>query len=84
MRIKGLLLLLICIAGSSIVFVAFSNQRPSIQTLVTETHKQLRSFQVSSVCVIKLHRERYIIVIELAQCWLNTLNRVFDFACRKI
>lgn len=47
MRIKGLLLLLICIAGSSIVFIAFSNQRPSIQTLVTETHKQLRSFQVN-------------------------------------
>ncbi|KAG7211014.1 hypothetical protein KM043_016377 [Ampulex compressa] len=45
MRTKGLLLLLICIAGSSIVFIAFSNQRPSIQTLVTETHKQLRSFQ---------------------------------------
>ncbi|XP_072763044.1 uncharacterized protein [Anoplolepis gracilipes] len=45
MRIKGLLLLLICIAGSSIVFIAFSNQRPSIQTLVTETHKQLRNFQ---------------------------------------
>ncbi|XP_011631535.1 uncharacterized protein LOC105423481 [Pogonomyrmex barbatus] len=45
MRIKGLLLLLICIAGSSIIFIAFSNQRPSIQTLVTETHKQLRSFQ---------------------------------------
>jgi len=45
MRIKGLLLLLICIAGSSIVFIAFSNQRPSIQTIVTETHKQLRSFQ---------------------------------------
>lgn len=45
MRTKGLLLLLICIAGSSIVFIAFSNQRPSIQTLVTETHKQLRNFQ---------------------------------------
>ncbi|XP_050462848.1 uncharacterized protein LOC126857452 isoform X2 [Cataglyphis hispanica] len=45
MRIKGLLLLLICIAGSSIIFIAFSNQRPSIQTLVTETHKQLRNFQ---------------------------------------
>ncbi|XP_014612602.1 PREDICTED: uncharacterized protein LOC106791474 isoform X2 [Polistes canadensis] len=45
MRTKGLLLLLICIAGSSIVFIALSNQRPSIQTLVTETHKQLRNFQ---------------------------------------
>ncbi|CAK9819972.1 hypothetical protein ANTQUA_LOCUS10389 [Anthophora quadrimaculata] len=45
MRTKGLLLLLICIAGSSIIFIAFSNQRPSIQTLVTETHKQLRNFQ---------------------------------------
>ncbi|XP_015605058.1 uncharacterized protein LOC107272420 [Cephus cinctus] len=45
MRTKGLLLLLICIVGSSIIFIAFSNQRPSIQTLVTETHKQLRSFQ---------------------------------------
>lgn len=52
MRTKGLLLLLICIAGSSIVFIAFSNQRPSIQTLVTETHKQLRSFQVSSILFI--------------------------------
>lgn len=53
MRTKSLLLLLICIAGSSIVFIAFSNQRPSIQTLVTETHKQLRSFQVSrKVCTI--------------------------------
>ncbi|KAK9298138.1 hypothetical protein QLX08_008453 [Tetragonisca angustula] len=45
MRTKGLLLLLICIAGSSIILIAFSNQRPSIQTLVTETHKQLRNFQ---------------------------------------
>ncbi|XP_046736524.1 uncharacterized protein LOC124405555 [Diprion similis] len=45
MRTKGLLFFLICIVGSSILFVALSNQRPSIQTLVTETHKQLRSFQ---------------------------------------
>ncbi|XP_023290116.1 uncharacterized protein LOC105700899 isoform X2 [Orussus abietinus] len=45
MRTKGLLLLLVCIVGSSIIFIAFSNPRPSIQTLVTETHKQLRNFQ---------------------------------------
>nr|XP_031836315.1 uncharacterized protein LOC116428620 [Nomia melanderi] len=45
MRTRGLLMFLICIAGSSIVFIAFSSQRPSIQTLVTETHKQLRNFQ---------------------------------------
>lgn len=45
MRTKGLLFFLICVVGSSILFVALSNQRPSIQTLVTETHKQLRSFQ---------------------------------------
>lgn len=45
MRARSLLLFLICIVGSSIVFIVFSNQRPSIQTLVTETHKQLRSFQ---------------------------------------
>ncbi|XP_043270906.1 uncharacterized protein [Venturia canescens] len=31
--------------GTSIIFIAFSNQRPSIQTLVTETHKHLRNFQ---------------------------------------
>lgn len=47
MRARSLLLFLICIVGSSIVFIVFSNQRPSIQTLVTETHKQLRSFQVN-------------------------------------
>lgn len=45
MRTRSLLLFLICIVGSSIVFIAFSSQRPSIQTLVTETHKQLRNFQ---------------------------------------
>ncbi|XP_043270905.1 uncharacterized protein [Venturia canescens] len=45
MRTKGLLLSLICIVGTSIIFIAFSNQRPSIQTLVTETHKHLRNFQ---------------------------------------
>ncbi|XP_066603427.1 uncharacterized protein [Prorops nasuta] len=45
MRTKGLLLFLICIVGSSILFIVFSNQRPSIQTLVTETHKQLKNFQ---------------------------------------
>ncbi|XP_063974824.1 uncharacterized protein LOC135161302 [Diachasmimorpha longicaudata] len=45
MRFKGLLLFLICLVGTSVVFIGFSYQRPSIQTLVTETHKQLRSFQ---------------------------------------
>ncbi|KAK0166115.1 hypothetical protein PV328_004562 [Microctonus aethiopoides] len=45
MRSKGLLLFLICLVGSSILFITFNYHQPTIQTLVTETHKQLKSFQ---------------------------------------
>ncbi|XP_034950984.1 uncharacterized protein [Chelonus insularis] len=45
MRSKGLLLFLICLVGSTVLFIAVSFQRPSIQNLVTETHKQLKNFQ---------------------------------------
>lgn len=41
MRARNFLLFLICVVGTTIVFIAFSSQRP-FQTLVT---KQLRSFQ---------------------------------------
>ncbi|XP_044593164.1 uncharacterized protein LOC123271016 [Cotesia glomerata] len=45
MRSKCLLLFLICLVGVTILFITVSNQHPAIQNLVTETHKQLRSFQ---------------------------------------
>ncbi|CAG5073684.1 Protein of unknown function [Cotesia congregata] len=45
MRSKCLLLFLICLVGVTILFITVSNQHPAIQNLVTETHKQLKSFQ---------------------------------------
>ncbi|KAG8222403.1 hypothetical protein J437_LFUL004862 [Ladona fulva] len=45
MRTKNFVLFLICIVGSSVFLCLVGNQRPSIQTIVTETHKQLSNLK---------------------------------------
>lgn len=43
MRAKSYLLGFICIVATSILLILFGDQRPAIQSLVTETHKQLKN-----------------------------------------
>ncbi|XP_023706719.1 uncharacterized protein LOC111864022 [Cryptotermes secundus] len=45
MRTKNFVLFLICVVATSIFLILVGNQRPSIQTLVTETHKQLNNLK---------------------------------------
>ncbi|XP_046389559.1 uncharacterized protein LOC124158480 [Ischnura elegans] len=45
MRTKNFVLFLICIVLCSVFLFLFGNQRPSIQTIVTETHKQLNNLK---------------------------------------
>ncbi|RZF44896.1 hypothetical protein LSTR_LSTR004521 [Laodelphax striatellus] len=41
MRTKSYLLSFVCIVGTTLLLLLFGDQRPSIQSIVTETHKQL-------------------------------------------
>lgn len=45
MRTKTFILFLICVVATSVFLIVFGNQRPSIQTIVTETHKQLTNLK---------------------------------------
>ncbi|KDR16172.1 uncharacterized protein LOC110832850 [Zootermopsis nevadensis] len=45
MRTKSFVLFLICVVATSIFLILVGNQRPSIQTIVTETHKQLNNLK---------------------------------------
>lgn len=43
MRTKSYLLGFICIVATSVLIILFGDQRPDIQSIVTETHKQLKN-----------------------------------------
>jgi hypothetical protein len=45
MRAKNLIIFLIFVVATSIFLNLVGNQRPSIQTIVTETHKQLNNLK---------------------------------------
>lgn len=45
MRTKTFVLFLSCIVITSVFLIAFGSQRPSIQTIVSETHKQLNNLK---------------------------------------
>uniref|UniRef100_A0A1B6DNL1 Uncharacterized protein n=1 Tax=Clastoptera arizonana TaxID=38151 RepID=A0A1B6DNL1_9HEMI len=43
MRTKSYLLGFICIVATTLLIIIFGDQRPDIQSIVTETHKQLKN-----------------------------------------
>ncbi|KAK7866703.1 hypothetical protein R5R35_003242 [Gryllus longicercus] len=45
MRTKTFVLFLICVVATSVFLIVFGNQRPSIQSIVSETHKQLTNLK---------------------------------------
>lgn len=55
MRYKSYLLGFICIVATSILFILFGDQRPAVQSILTETHKQLKNniqtFKVSNLII---------------------------------
>ena len=49
MRTKTFILLLTCFVITSSILILFSNQRPTIQNIVSETHKQLNNLKTLKV-----------------------------------
>ncbi|XP_066998338.1 uncharacterized protein [Anabrus simplex] len=45
MRTKSFILFLVCVVVTTVFLIGFGNQRPSIETIVTETHKQLNNLK---------------------------------------
>lgn len=58
MRSKSYLLGFICIVATSLLLILFGDQRPAVQSILTETHKQLKNniqtFKVSSIILCEL------------------------------
>jgi len=53
MRTKSFVIFLIFVVATSVFLILVGNQRPSIQTIVTETHKQLNNLKNFKVIQIQ-------------------------------
>lgn len=62
MRSKSYLLGFICIVATSLLLILFGDQRPAVQSILTETHKQLKN-NIQTFKVSRLARLSHLFIM---------------------